>query len=92
MSDILNGNCDRDIGYTVRVGGRNSPAGDRHAWDWYRVDGNWVRITQEHAKLMQGFPKNFKFTVSESQAMKQLGNAVAVPVALAVGKEVIKKL
>jgi DNA (cytosine-5)-methyltransferase 1 len=27
---------------------------------------------------MQGFPKGFKFPVSDIQAMKQLGNSVAV--------------
>jgi DNA (cytosine-5)-methyltransferase 1 len=28
---------------------------------------------------MMGFPSDFKFPVSETQAMKQLGNSVAVP-------------
>jgi len=92
MSDILGGNCSREIGYTIRVGGRNSPAGDRHAWDWYTVDNKLIRLNVQHAKEMQGFPKRFKFSVSDNQAMKQLGNAVAVPVVKAVGKEVIKKL
>ena len=34
---------------------------------------------------MMGFPKNFIFPVSENQAMKQLGNSVAVNVVKEVG-------
>jgi len=92
MSDIFNAPCDRDIGYTLRVGGKNSPPGDRHAWDWYRIEGQWVQLNSTHAKEMQGFPKSFKFPVSESQTMKQLGNAVAIPVVQAIYKNIIKVL
>ena len=92
MSTILNGKCTRDIGYTLRVGGRDSPIGDRRAWDWYKVNKKWIRINSIHAKAMQGFPKSFKFPVSETQAMKQLGNAVAVPVAQVVCQQLINKL
>ena len=35
-----------------------------------------------------GFPKTFKFPVSNSQALKQLGNSVATKVVQAVAKEV----
>lgn len=90
MSDILEGKCDKEIGYTLRVGGKASPIGDRHAWDAYCVNGQWIRINSTHAKLMQGFPKDFSFPVSESQALKQLGNAVAVPVVKAIYKQIIK--
>ena len=37
---------------------------------------------------MMGFPKSFKMPVSETQAMKQLGNSVAVNVVKAIGKEI----
>ena len=37
---------------------------------------------------MMGFPKNFKLPVSENQAMKQLGNSVAVNVVKSIGKEI----
>lgn len=36
---------------------------------------------------MQGFPTEFEFPVSEPQAMKQLGNSVAVPVVDAIAKK-----
>ena len=35
-----------------------------------------------------GFPKNFKMPVSDNQAMKQLGNSVAVNVVREIGKEI----
>ena len=37
---------------------------------------------------MMGFPKHFKMPVSENQAMKQLGNSVAVNVVKAIVKEI----
>lgn len=78
MSNILEGECKREIGFTLRVGGRHSPINDRHNWDGYIVDNKEVRLNTEQAKKMQGFPEYFKFNkVSENQAMKQLGNSVS---------------
>ena len=37
---------------------------------------------------MMGFPKSFKMPVSENQAMKQLGNSVAVNVVKEIAKEI----
>ncbi len=78
MSQIFNGKCDRDIGFTLRVGGRGSGIDDRRNWDAYRINGKVTRIGVEEGKAMMGFPKSFKFPVSSSTAMKQLGNSVAV--------------
>ncbi len=36
------------------------------------------RLTPDEGKKMQGFPASFKFPVSDSEALKQLGNSVAV--------------
>lgn len=41
---------------------------------------------------MQGFPDDFEFPVSETQAMKQLGNSVAVPAIQATANEIMKRL
>lgn len=94
MSDIFGGKCDKEIGYTLRVGGRGSKITDRRNWDSYRVDGKIVRLGTGEGLKMQGFPEWFEFpsTVSEVQAMKQLGNSVAVPAIQAVAEEIVKTL
>ena len=78
MSDIMNGDCNKKVGYTLRVGGARSPIDDRRNWDGYIVDGKVRRLTVDEGKAMMGFPSYFKFPVNSSQAMKQLGNSVAV--------------
>lgn len=78
MSDVMKGEVDREIGYTLRVGGKHSPIDDRRNWDGYIVDGEVRRLTPSEGKKMQGFPASFKFPVSDSEALKQLGNSVAV--------------
>jgi DNA (cytosine-5)-methyltransferase 1 len=92
MSDIFKGNCPKIIGYTLRVGGRGSGIKDRRNWDSYLVDGNIKRLTPIEGKRMMGFPESYKFPVTESQAMKQLGNAVAVPAIQATAEAIIKAL
>jgi len=78
MSDVMKGEVDREIGYTLRVGGKRSPIDDRRNWDGYIVDGEVRRLTPSEGKKMQGFPASFKFPVSDSEALKQLGNSVAI--------------
>ena len=78
MSDVMKGEVEREIGFTLRVGGKSSPIHDRRNWDGYIVDGEVRRLTPNEGKKMQGFPASFKFPVSNSEAMKQLGNSVAV--------------
>lgn len=92
MSDIWNGDCPKDIGYTLRVGGRGSGLHDRRNWDSYLVDGIEKRLTSHEGKLMQGFPDDFQFPVSETQAMKQLGNSVAVNAIRATASQILKYL
>ena len=78
MSDVMKGKVDREVGFTLRVGGGRSPIEDRRNWDGYIVDGELRRINPEEGKRMQGFPENFAFPVSQREAMKQLGNSVAI--------------
>lgn len=87
MSDIWNGECPKKIGYTLRVGGRGSKIDDRRNWDSYLVNGEIKRLGVEEGKKMQGLPKDFIFPVTETQAMKQLGNSVAVPAIQAVAEQ-----
>lgn len=92
MSDIWGGECQKTIGYTLRVGGRGSGLKDRRNWDTYLVDGKVRRLTPVEGKKMMGFPSNFVFPVSETQAMKQLGNAVAVPAIQATAEVILSEL
>ena len=92
MSDIFGGKAEKKVGYTLRVGGRGSAITDRRNWDAYLVDDKVKRLSPKEGLKMQGFPSNFMFPVSEVQAMKQLGNSVAVPAIQATAEQIIKAL
>ncbi|MCB9064093.1 MAG: DNA cytosine methyltransferase [Chitinophagales bacterium] len=93
MSDIFNGaSVNKEIGYTLRVGGRGSGITDRRNWDSYIVDGKVTQITPKEGKRMQGFPADFEFPVSDNQAMKQLGNSVAIPAIQDYAEKIIEVL
>lgn len=92
MDDVFDGKVNKTVGYTLRVGGRGSGLADRRNWDTYLVDGEVRRLSPKEGLRMQGFPDTFKFPVSETQAMKQLGNSVAVPAIQATANEIIKRL
>jgi len=92
MSDIFGKPCNKAIGYTLRVGGRGSGIMDRRNWDSYSVDGEIIRIGSQEGKKMMGLPDDFTFPVSETQAMKQLGNSVAVPAVQATAENIIAYL
>jgi len=93
MSDVFDGAIvNKKIGFTLRVGGKRSPLTDRRNWDGYLVNGEERRITPKEGKRMQGFPDSFKFPVSNTAAMKQLGNSVAIPAVQAVGQVVVNSL
>ena len=92
MSDVMKGSVDREIGFTLRVGGKKSPIDDRRNWDGYIVDGEVRRLTPDEGKRMQGFPASFKFPVSDSEALKQLGNSVAVTAIQDYAAAIIKSL
>ena len=56
------------------------------------MGGKIVRLGVEEGKKMMGLPSNYVFPVSNSQAMKQLGNAVVVPAISIVAKEIMNTL
>ena len=92
MSDVMRGEVDRDIGFTLRVGGRASGINDRRNWDGYRVNGRVRKLKPDDGKMMQGFPTTFEFPVSEASAMKQLGNSIAVSAVESYAREIINVL
>lgn len=89
MSDVFGGKVDRDVGYTVRCGGRRSGINSRHNWDAYRVDGVVQYLSVAQAARMMGLPANFVFPVSEAVALRQLGNSVAVPAVIDWGRALL---
>jgi DNA (cytosine-5)-methyltransferase 1 len=56
----------------------------------YEIEGEVRKLTVDEMKMMMGFPEGFKFPVSKTQAMKQIGNSVAIDVIEAIGKQIIK--
>lgn len=92
MTDVFGEPCNKSIGYTLRVGGKSSGLNDRRNWDTYMVNGKIRKITSVEGKIMNGFPTDFQFPVSETQAMKQLGNSVAENAVRATAEKIIKTL
>ena len=48
------------------------------------------KLTIKECTRLQGFPEDFEFPVSRTQAYKQLGNAVSVPVVTQVANQIMK--
>jgi DNA (cytosine-5)-methyltransferase 1 len=101
MSDVMGGRVTyygkdkvRDVGFTLRCGGRGSGVRDRRNWDWYMVDGKERQIFEAEGLKIQGFPRNYSFPndVPVTQRMKQLGNSVAVAAVQAWAKAMVEAL
>jgi len=50
------------------------------------------RLTPREWARLQGFPEKFKIPVSDTQAYKQFGNSVSVPVIKSIAKRIIETL
>ena len=48
------------------------------------------RLTPRECARLQGYPENFKIPVSDTQAYKQFGNSVVMPLMQEVGKSILK--
>jgi len=55
----------------------------------YQKNKNPRRLTPRECARLMGFPDNFKIPVSDTQAYKQFGNAVVVPLVRAIAKKII---
>lgn len=55
-------------------------------------DRNPRKLTPRECARLQGFPENFIIPVSDTQAYKEFGNSVAVPVVHAIAEQIIKVL
>ena len=57
------------------------------------INKDWVRsLTPREWARLHGYPESFKFPVSDTQAYKQLGNSVTVPVIKALAKNIVEHL
>jgi DNA (cytosine-5)-methyltransferase 1 len=56
------------------------------------VNNKVIRIQPQHALKIQGFPSDFKLPSSRTEAMKQLGNSVAVDAINACASELISHM
>jgi len=50
------------------------------------------KLTPREAARLQGYDDSFIIPVSDTQAYKQFGNSVAVPVIKAIAKNVVKEI
>lgn len=57
-----------------------------------QLDKNPRKLTPREAARLQGFPENFKISTSNTQAYKQFGNSVSVPVIRAVAESILKAM
>ncbi|HEX5705125.1 MAG TPA: DNA (cytosine-5-)-methyltransferase [Pyrinomonadaceae bacterium] len=55
-------------------------------------DRNPRRLTPRECARLMGFPKNFRIPVSDTQAYRQFGNSVVVPVVQKIAKRVVTTL
>lgn len=55
-------------------------------------DKNPRRLTPRECARLMGFPKDFKIPVSDTQAYRQFGNSVVVPVVERIAKQVVATL
>ena len=57
-----------------------------------RKGGNPRKLTPRECARLMGFPDTFQIPVSDTQAYKQFGNSVIVPVVYLIGHAITKKL
>jgi len=48
------------------------------------------RLTPKECAALQGYPKNFRIPVSDTQAYRQFGNSVVTPLIESVGKNIVQ--
>ncbi|WP_051677938.1 DNA cytosine methyltransferase [Mycoplasmopsis opalescens] len=61
-------------------------------FNFLKNNKNPRKLTPREATRLQGFPEEFIIPVSDTQAYKQFGNSVAVPVINKIAEQIIKIL
>ncbi len=76
LSDFMDKNFEKNVAYTIRCGGRQSPINDKHNWDGYMVDGIEYRLTIEDCLKLQGYDNSFVLMGSKKEQWNQVGNTI----------------
>lgn len=83
---------DKESEYTNTISARYYKDGSEILISQDDVKKNPRKLTPREAAKLQGFPDNFIIPVSDSQAYKQFGNSVSVPVIRALSKQMMETL
>jgi len=89
LTTYLGQNFKKDVAYTLRCGGKNSPIDDRHNWDGYWVDNKEYRLTIEDGLKLQGF-HDYDLVGKKNEKWKLLGNTIPTIFTEIIGKQLIK--
>lgn len=84
------GLVDADSAYTNTISARYYKDGSEILID--QKNKNPRKVTPREAARLQGFPESFQYSGSNTQAYKQFGNSVSVPVVSAIAYEIHRVL
>lgn len=85
LTDLVVETIDKDVAYTIRLGGRKSKVGNKHNWDGYIVNGKEYYLTGKDCLLLMGFSRSDheklkSAGIPEGKILKVSGNSVVVSV------------
>lgn len=80
----------RDSQYTSTISARYYKDGSEILIE--QLEDNPRKLTPREAARLQGFPDSFRIVCSDTQAYKQFGNSVSVPVIRALANKIVSKL
>jgi DNA (cytosine-5)-methyltransferase 1 len=85
LTDLSVDTIDKEVAYTIRLGGRRSRVGNKHNWDGYMVNGEEYYLTGKDCLLLMGFsPEDYKKLraggIPDGKVAKVAGNSVVVTV------------
>ncbi|MBN2016097.1 DNA (cytosine-5-)-methyltransferase [Candidatus Dojkabacteria bacterium] len=76
------------LGHAITLSAYGGGAGSKTGA--YLIDGKVRKLTPRECANVMGFPKDFVIPVNKTQAYKQFGNSVAVPILKEIFKNIIK--